>query len=83
MKILARYGIKLPQDRRYRIALGWSLVVGGFLGFLPVVGFWMLPLGVVVLSVDLPWVRRQRRRFAVWWERRNNNRRRPKTGSQG
>jgi hypothetical protein len=83
MKILERYGIKLPKNRRYRIALGWSLVIGGTLGFLPVLGFWMAPLGVMVLSVDLPWVRRQRRRFGVWWERRKKDRRDPKARKQG
>lgn len=83
MKILERYGMKLPKNRRYRIALGWSLVVGGVLGFLPVLGFWMVPLGVMVLSVDLPWVRRQRRRFSVWWERRKEARSKLKAGKQG
>ncbi len=77
MKILSRHGIKLPRDRRLRIALGWSLVVGGIVGFLPIVGFWMLPLGLAVLSVDLPWVRRQRRKLGVWWGRRKNARRKP------
>jgi hypothetical protein len=41
------------------------------LGFLPVLGFWMLPLGLALLSVDLPSVRRRRRKLSVWWGRRN------------
>jgi hypothetical protein len=45
------------------------LVAGGVLGFLPVVGFWMLPLGLVVLSVDSPRVRRVRRRLEIRWGR--------------
>jgi hypothetical protein len=45
------------------------LVVGGALGFLPVVGFWMLPLGLLVLAQDVPRVRRWRRNFVVRWER--------------
>jgi hypothetical protein len=39
-------------------------------GFLPVLGFWMIPLGLLVLSVDLPIVRRWRRQLTVWWHRR-------------
>jgi hypothetical protein len=39
-------------------------------GFLPVIGFWMIPLGLIVLSIDLPWARRGRRRIAVWFHRR-------------
>ncbi|MCP5367694.1 MAG: hypothetical protein H6907_06045 [Hyphomicrobiales bacterium] len=70
MRILDRHGLRLPASRGRRIALGWALVVGGILGFLPVLGFWMIPLGMAVLSVDLPWFRRLRRRTAVWWGRR-------------
>jgi hypothetical protein len=49
---------------------GTALVGGGVLGFLPVLGFWMVPLGLIVLSHDIPAVRRRRRRMAVWWNRR-------------
>lgn len=62
--------IPLPQDHRLRIGLGVGLVICGLLGFLPVLGFWMVPLGVLVLSHDIPAVRRLRRRVQVWWERR-------------
>ena len=64
--------IKLPRSRGARIGIGIALVVGGILGFLPVLGFWMVPLGLAVLSVDIPWVRRQRRRLVVWWGRRRD-----------
>ncbi|GAB6054442.1 hypothetical protein JCM17960_32620 [Magnetospira thiophila] len=60
----------MPQQRRHRLLLGWSLMFGGIFGFLPIAGFWMLPLGLMVLSVDLPRVRRWRRRGQVWWGRR-------------
>ena len=42
-----------------------SLSSAGLLGFLPIVGFWMVPLGLVVLSVDFPPVRRFRRNATV------------------
>ena len=60
----------LPRSQRLRIAAGIALIVGGLFGFLPVLGFWMIPLGLLVLSVDLPVVRRWRRRLEVWWARR-------------
>ena len=60
----------LPQSRAVRIGLGSLLVGGGVLGFLPILGFWMVPVGLLVLSVDIPAVRRLRRRAAVWWARR-------------
>jgi hypothetical protein len=70
MELPFRNGIRLPRGRRQRIALGVVLIAGGLLGFLPILGFWMIPLGFAVLSVDLPWMRRRRRRLVVWWGRR-------------
>ena len=64
--------ITLPASRLARICIGVLLIIGGILGFLPVLGFWMIPLGILVLSVDLGPVRRARRRFQVWWGRKRN-----------
>ena len=58
--------IKTPNSKIGRLVLGWGLVIGGILGFLPVLGFWMIPLGVIVLSVDSPFMRRLRRKAEVW-----------------
>src|SRR5688572_9067379 len=60
---LGSYKLPLPRSRMLRMVLG-------VFGFLPVLGFWMIPLGLLILSVDLPRVRRGRRRFAVWFARR-------------
>jgi hypothetical protein len=60
----------MPRSRRARIVIGVGLIVLGIFGFLPVLGFWMVPLGLLVLSYEFATVRRWRRRFAVWWERR-------------
>ena len=70
----AGYTIRLPGHPALRIALGVVLIFAGLLGFLPVLGFWMVPLGVVILSVDLSPVRRFRRNATVvsgaWLHRR-------------
>jgi purine-cytosine permease-like protein len=71
--------IKLPQSRWVRITLGVVLVLaGGLFGWLPILGYWMVPLGLVVLSVDIPAVRRWRRRTTVkilsWWRGRKSRR---------
>lgn len=63
----------LPQSKPIRIGLGILLVAGGLVGFLPVLGFWMVPLGLLVLSVDLPIVRRWRRQVTVWWHRKRDD----------
>lgn len=40
-----------------RLPLALVCVLGGVLGFLPVLGFWMLPLGLLLLAIDLPRLR--------------------------
>jgi hypothetical protein len=56
----------LPASRLARMGIGIVLILGGFLGFLPIFGFWMVPLGLIILSVDVPVVRRWRRQASVW-----------------
>jgi hypothetical protein len=60
----------MPRSRGLRIAIGVALIVFGIFGFLPILGFWMIPLGLLVLSYEFAAVRRWRRRLVVWWERR-------------
>jgi hypothetical protein len=67
--------IAMPRSRRLRIAIGAALVVLGMFGFLPVLGFWMIPLGILVLSYEFASVRRFRRRFELWWAERRGRRR--------
>jgi len=53
-------------NRGLRISIGVLLIVGGILGFLPIVGFWMLPLGLILLAADFPWARRLYARGVLW-----------------
>ncbi len=62
--------IPLPQSVWLRRALGGSLVVGGVFSFLPVLGVWMLPLGLIILSRDSSRIRRIRRKSEVGLLRR-------------
>jgi hypothetical protein len=77
MSTKLRFGkrhVNLPGSPVVRMGLGILLVLCGFVGFLPVLGFWMVPLGLLILSVDLPSVRRFRRRMEVrcgrWMQKR-------------
>ncbi|MEO0619597.1 MAG: hypothetical protein AAFZ01_10000 [Pseudomonadota bacterium] len=69
-----RHSVKLPGNRIARVLLGIALVCGGFLGFLPILGFWMIPLGFAVLAVDIPFVERRwskaQPRLEAWIARR-------------
>ncbi len=64
---LGSYTFTLPDWAPARIAIGVLFIILGFLGFLPVLGFWMIPLGVAILAYDIPYVRLLRQKFMQWW----------------
>ena len=63
-------GLRKPDARWIRIPSGVLLIVGGFLGFLPILGFWMVPLGVLLLALDVPFLRRPTAGLMIRGERR-------------
>jgi hypothetical protein len=50
------WGERLPPG--VRSVIGVLAMVAGVLGFLPILGFWMLPLGLALVSLDFPPLRR-------------------------
>jgi len=62
-RFLVRVRRRVPPG--LRLLVGLLLIAGGFLGFLPVLGFWMIPLGLGVAALDvLPlwrWLRGRQR----------------------
>ncbi len=70
-----KWRIRLPKSRFLRILIGILFIIGGLFGFLPILGFWMIPLGLTILSFEIPLVRRWRRRFVVWFRRKWEGRR--------
>ncbi len=63
------HDLKTHPRKSVRVSAGILLVIGGIFGALPVVGFWMLPLGAILLSVDFPLVRRANARLRELWTR--------------
>jgi purine-cytosine permease-like protein len=59
-----------PQLFWLRLPFGLALICGGLVGFLPVLGFWMVPLGVVLLAQDFGPIRRAVYRGVNWAARR-------------
>jgi len=46
-----------------RLVVGLLLMVGGVFGFLPILGFWMIPLGIAIAALDVkPLLRRRKHR---------------------
>jgi hypothetical protein len=62
--------LRAPGARWLRLPAGLLLIVGGLFSFLPVLGIWMLPLGLLLLAEDVPAVRRLTDRMLDWIERR-------------
>ncbi|MBP2310925.1 hypothetical protein [Azospirillum soli] len=62
--------LREPQATWVRIPAGILLVLGGLFSFLPVLGIWMLPLGIVLLAYDVPFLKAPTGRALVWGERR-------------
>ena len=66
------------RARLIRVPVAILFILGGMLAFLPIFGLWMIPLGLLLLAIDLPPLRgpvsaaaiRLRRRFAGWLRRR-------------
>lgn len=50
--------VRRPGLLIVRLPLAILLILGGIFSFLPVLGIWMLPLGLLVLAVDIPPLRR-------------------------
>lgn len=49
-----------------RTLLGALFILGGVFGFLPILGFWMVPLGAAFIALDVP---SMRDRIEAWMER--------------
>jgi uncharacterized RDD family membrane protein YckC len=62
--------LRESRARIWRVPAAGFLIVGGFLGFLPILGFWMVPLGLILLAVDLPALRPPLARMLHWIERK-------------
>ena len=63
-----------PGARWFRIPLSILLILGGIFSFLPVLGIWMLPLGLLLLALDLAFLQgpvntaivRSMRKWSIW-----------------
>jgi hypothetical protein len=78
-RLIAR--LRKPEARIVRIPLGVLCILGSFLWFLPVLGLWFLPLGLLLVAQDVRFLRRPVGRMTLylldrwaqlrrWWARR-------------
>lgn len=82
---LARFSgwVRQPSARWVRIPLGLLLIVGGIFSFLPVLGLWMLPLGLMLIAQDIPFLQGPIVRLLAWMERKWRERQRARGREPG
>ena len=69
--------LRRPGASLIRLPIAIFLIVGGFLAVLPFFGLWMIPVGLLLIAIDLPFLQapvstaiiRGRRRVARWRRR--------------
>ena len=78
---LARFvgWLRKPSSRLVRIPLAILLIAGGIFSFLPVLGLWMLPLGLLLVAQDVPMLQKPTARMLGWVERKWIERQRAKS----
>jgi len=62
--------LRKPSSRYARIPLAIVLIAGGIFSFLPVLGLWMLPLGLLLFAQDVPILQKPLARLLGWIERK-------------
>ena len=70
--------LRQPSSMLVRIPLAILLIVGGIFGFLPILGLWMLPLGLLLFAQDVPMLQGPMARMLGWIERKWEERQRAK-----
>ena len=74
----AVHWLRQPSSAWARYPLAIVLMLGGLLSFLPILGIWMLPLGLVLIAQDVPFLRSPLARLLGWidakWPAKDKNR---------
>lgn len=58
--------LRHPSSRLIRLPVGLLFIFGGLLWFLPVLGLWMLPVGLLLIAYDVPFLQTPMSRFTHW-----------------
>ncbi len=62
--------LRMPQRFWVRIPFAIFFILFGLVGFLPLVGFWMVPVGLFLLAEDVPALARPVARLLAWIDRK-------------
>lgn len=62
--------LRKPSSKLVRIPLGILLIIGGIFSILPILGLWMLPLGLILIAQDIPFLEKPVAKMLGWMERK-------------
>lgn len=70
--------LRKPSARIVRLPLSILLILGGIFSILPFLGIWMLPLGLLLLAIDIAFLQAPvggtiigwQRKVTMWWRSR-------------
>lgn len=74
--------LRRPSSKLVRIPLAILLVLGGIFSILPVLGLWMMPLGLILIAQDVPFLEKPTAQCLGWIERKWIERQRVKEGAE-
>jgi hypothetical protein len=60
--------LREPKAKWVRIPVGLALIAGGMFGFMPVLGFEFIPLGLLIIAIDIPFLQKPVARLTLWLE---------------
>ena len=63
--------LRRPSRWPIRIVAALAMLIGGLLSFLPVLGLWMLPLGLIIIAQDVTSLQWPLLRAFRWADRRS------------
>lgn len=58
--------LRSPTTRVIRLVLGIMFICASFFWFLPVIGIELLPLGLLLIAIDVPFLRKPIARMVIW-----------------
>src|SRR4029453_512004 len=62
--------LRMPSSFVVRLVIAILLILGGIFSFLPVLGIWMLPLGLLLIAQDVPLLQKPLVAAFAWVERK-------------
>lgn len=62
--------VREPSLRWLRLTAGILLIIGGCFWFLPILGLEMIPIGLLLIAIDVPFLRGPVARMIAWIEQK-------------